>query len=224
MATDPTPPNDADRPTAVLLATRSELLGLGFGRLLGASPDLHLVGRLDTVDGLCRAVVERRATLAVVDVHLDGEGGLAVNRRLAELPTRTRHCFLVDDIDARTVARLTRGGANGLIHTTATAAQSHEALRCAAGGEGLVMDPVLAHAVARDVLVDPGPPRHVELSDRERELLDLLGDGRTNREIAAALYLSEKTIRNCLSVLFRKLGVRSRTEAALLATGATRAA
>jgi two-component system, NarL family, response regulator DevR len=222
-------PSTTTATRTVVLATAREVLALGFAQLLADSTDLDLAAVVRTPADACRAVLDARGDLVVVDVHLDGEGGLAIDRALAghhppagHRPT-AHHCFVLDRVDGRSVARLTRGGAAGFVHTTASAVEIRDALRHAGAGP-LVMDPVTARAVADAALVSPTLAPGLDLTERDLDLLDLLGDGRTNREIAAALYLSEKTVKNCLSGLFRKLGVRSRTAAALLATGAARAA
>jgi DNA-binding NarL/FixJ family response regulator len=136
---------------------------------------------------------------------------------LAGVRSRSRYCFLISGHDTTTAAELSRLGASGLLHKRASGRHLVEGLRRLAQGN-LVVDPVMAELLMANLL-EPRPCReHDELTERDLELLRLLGEGRTNREIAQAVFLSEKTVKNYLSRLFRKLGVRSRTEAALLSS------
>lgn len=210
--------NHSVRPDATLtvfLVDPHEVVQLGVQALFAAVDDLHLVGTAGTVEEAFRAVAERWADIVLIDADLDGEGGRALAARLAVLDNPSRYCFLVSGSDPVTAAELTRHGASGLLHKRAAGRHLVDAVR-RVRTEALVMDPVMAEVVMASLL-EPRPAAPAgDLSERDLELLRLLGEGHTNREIADTLFLSEKTVKNYLSRLFRKLGVRSRTEAALL--------
>lgn len=202
-------------PLTVFLVDPHEVVQLGVQALFASVDDVHLVGTAATLDEAFRAVAERWADVVLIDADLDGEGGKAIAGRLATLATPSRYCFLVSGSDPIIAAELSRHGASGLLHKRAGGRHLVDAVR-RVRTEGLVMDPVMAEIVMASLL-EPRPAAPAgELSERDLDLLRLLGEGRTNREIADALFLSEKTVKNYLSRLFRKLGVRSRTEAALL--------
>lgn len=213
----PVPAGTAVEPArlSVFLADAHEVVRLGVQHLLEATDDLALVGSTGSVDEARRAVLEGWADIVLIDIDLDGAHGQRISQDLLGAASRTRFCFLVGDTDPTIVAELSRHGASGFLHKRAAGRHLVDALRRLAA-DGLVMDPVMAEVLMANLLEPQPRPRHPDLSDRDLELLRLLGEGRTNKEIAAAVFLSEKTVKNYLSRLFRKLGVRSRTEAALL--------
>jgi two-component system response regulator DevR len=217
--TDP-PPTDAATTVSVPVLTvylvdPHEIVQLGMRSLLAPVGDLRLVGVAASADDARRAVAEGWADVVVIDADVDGEGGRQLGRTLSAVPARARYCFLVGGADPSLAAELSRLGASGLLHKRASGRHLVDAMRrCAT--EELVMDPVMAEVLMTSLLVPKAAPAPGPLTERDLELLRLLGEGRTNREIADAVYLSEKTVKNYLSRLFRKLGVRSRTEAALL--------
>jgi two-component system, NarL family, response regulator DevR len=202
-------------PVTVFLADARELIHVGVRHLLEATAGLELVGATASLEEAYRAVVEGWADIVLIDADLDRTNGTTIARRLAEVTPAARFCFLVDDADPAVIAELSRLGASGFLHKRSAGRHLVDALdRLAA--DGLVMDPMMAEALMSSLLDPPARPQQDELSERDRELLRLLGEGRTNKEIAAAVFLSEKTVKNYLTRLFRTLGVRSRTEAALL--------
>jgi two-component system, NarL family, response regulator DevR len=216
----PTPANSrklaaVPTPVTVFLADARELVHVGVRHLLEASAGLELVGATTSADEAYRAVVEGWADIVLIDVDLDRANGTTIAQRLADATPTTRFCFLVDDADPSMIAELSRLGASGFLHKRSAGRHLVDALERLAA-DGLVMDPMMAEALMSSLLDPPARPQQDALTERDRELLRLLGEGRTNKEIAAAVFLSEKTVKNYLTRLFRTLGVRSRTEAALL--------
>lgn len=198
----------------VFLADPHEVIQLGLRLLLDATDDLALVGVGPSCEDAVRAVSERWADVVLIDQDLDGAGGTRISRELSGIDGAP-HCFLISRADPAVVAELSRQGAAGFLHKRAAGRHLVEALR-RLPGEGLILDPIMSEVLLANLLGPSDLEPAGELSERELELLRLLGEGRTNREIADTIYLSEKTVKNYLSRLFRKLGVRSRTEAALL--------
>lgn len=201
-------------PLTVFLVDAHEVIQLGLRLLLGATDDLDLVGASASIGDATRAVAERWADIVLIDLDLDGAGGHRISRELQHVEG-SPYCFLVSRADPTAVAELSRLGASGFLHKRASGRHLVEALR-RLPVDGLVMDPIMAEVLMTNLLQPAASARPAQLSDRDLELLRLLGEGRTNREIADIVFLSEKTVKNYLSRLFRKLGVRSRTEAALL--------
>lgn len=213
-----TPVPEASRvdtpPLTVFLVDAHEVIQLGLRLLLGATDDLDLVGASASIGDATRAVAERWADIVLIDLDLDGAGGHRISRELEHVDG-SPYCFLVGRADPGSVAELARLGAAGFLHKRAAGRHLVEALR-RLPVDGLVMDPIMAEVLVTNLLQPTPVTRPAQLSERDLELLHLLGEGRTNREIAHIVFLSEKTVKNYLSRLFRKLGVRSRTEAALL--------
>lgn len=200
----------------VFLVDPCEVFHLGLEALLAPVPDLQFVGAARTAAEARRAVAEGWADVVLIDADLDGHDGQLLSRQLADQPSAARYCFLVRGTDPASAAALCRHGASGLLHRHAAGRQLVDTLRRLTHDD-LVLDPLTSELFMAGHLHPPldRSPAGL-LTDRDLELLRLLGEGRTNREIADAVYLSEKTVKNYLSRLFRKLGVRSRTEAALL--------
>jgi two-component system, NarL family, response regulator DevR len=201
--------------TRVFVGDKHEVIRLGLQLLLNATEDLELVGSTDSAREVVRVAAEDDIDVLLVDVDLDGVMGRDLGPAIATTGTSARFCFLVDHLERSTAAELTRYGASGILHRRASGRHLVEALR-RLPYEGLVVDPIMAEVLMSDLLVPSHEPELDGLNARDLELLRLLGEGRTNREIADAVFLSEKTVKNYLSRLFRKLGVRSRTEAALV--------
>ncbi len=170
------------------------------------------------VDSLAEARVRfrlTRPTVVLLDIALpDGNGVELVPEVLAEAPD-TRIAMLTSADDTDTVLNSLRAGAAGYIVKGTSASDLVAALRAICKGEGYT-SPALAsrllQAAARH------QPDHVdELSGREREVFDLLGEGLTNREIAERLFLSEKTVKHYVTMVMQKVGARHRVEVALMA-------
>lgn len=122
---------------------------------------------------------------------------------------------VADDND--TVVEASRAGAVGYILKGISGADIVAAVREIARG-GTYASPTVAMRVLRDVLDSGSRPRAVGLTEREGDVLKLLAEGLTNREIARRLYLSEKTVKHHVTIVLQKLGVRNRVEAALAAS------
>ncbi|MGY1913977.1 response regulator [Blastococcus sp. SYSU DS0973] len=160
------------------------------------------------------AVVETRPDVALLDLQMPGLTGVEVTKRLQELVPATRVLVLTMIEADETVLAAIRAGAWGYLLKGAGQEEIERAVRAVAGGQmvyGAGIAPrVMAFFTARSGAVLPPLP---ELSDRERQVLTLAAEGRTNADIARRLFLSEKTVRNHMSSIFTKLGVTDRASA-----------
>jgi len=127
---------------------------------------------------------------------------------------------VADDND--TVVEALRGGAVGYLLKGTSGADIVAAVQEVAHGSTYA-SPTVAMRVLRDVLETGSQQRTGELTERESDVLKLLGEGLTNREIGSRLYLSEKTVKHHVTLVLQKLGVRNRVEAALVASKARQA-
>jgi DNA-binding NarL/FixJ family response regulator len=190
--------------------------------LLGARPEVEVVG--EAGDG--QQALQRAAALApdvvLMDLHMPVLDGIATTRRLRVEQPGVRVLALTTFDDDEDVFAALRAGALGYLLKDVSSDRLVEAVLAAARGESVLQPSVAAKVVARFAQLDDAPrsrpqPLVVPLSDRELDVLRLLADGCSNREIATALFLAEGTVKNHVTNVLGKLGARDRTQAALRA-------
>jgi len=157
-----------------------------------------------------------------MDLHMPVLDGIAATRRLRVEQPGVRVLALTTFDDDEDVFAALRAGALGYLLKDVSSDRLVEAVLSAARGESVLQPSVAAKVVARFAQLEDAPrsrpqPLVVPLSDRELDVLRLLADGRSNREIAAALFLAEGTVKNHVTNVLGKLGARDRTQAALRA-------
>lgn len=211
----------------VLLADDHPLFREGLAALLGSRDDVRVVGT--AVDGreAVRRVHETDPDVVLMDVSMPVLDGLAATRELADSGSRAAVVVLTMATDDDTVFSALRAGARGFLLKEAGQDEVVRAIATAAVG-GVVFGATLADRVGRFFASGPvtrtGAETFPQLTNREREVLDLLAAGRDNTAIAQALFLSPKTVRNQVSNVLAKLQVADRREAAALAQRAGRTA
>jgi DNA-binding NarL/FixJ family response regulator len=209
----------------VLVVDDQALVRAGFRMILDAEDDLRVVG--EAADGLEALELARTALPDVVlmDIRMPNLDGVEATARLhaLELPTAPRVVMLTTfDLDEYVFAAL-RNGASGFLLKDTPPDTLIEAIRAVARGDAL-----LAPSVTRRLIEDyvqrpagpgpaPAPPGLGELTEREREVLQLVARGMSNSEIADALFLGETTVKTHVGRVFLKLGVRDRVQAVVLA-------
>ena len=203
------------RPATVVIIDDHPVFRRGLADLL-ADDGFDVVGQASTVAEGIAAVQQAQPDVVVMDLHLPDGSGVAATRRIVDAGTQTRVLVLtMDGSDAAVLAAL-RAGARGYLLKETAAESIGRTVAAMARGE-LVVDGRLADRVARlltrpaggDPREDDAPPGH-DLTDRERQVLGLVAQGRSNVEIARQLFLAEKTIRNNVTALLAKTGQPSR--------------
>ena len=200
----------------VLIVDDHEVVRQGLRFVLEQEPDVEVVGECGDGHDAVRAIRERAPDVVLLDLVMPGLDGLGVLRAIEDRADRPAvivlTSFLADD---RAVAAVRAGALSYLPKTTAVD-RVVEAVRAAAEG-GSVLDPGVAALLVERVRSTPGAEGGplAALSRREREVLAGLSRGRSNREIARALSLSEETVKTYVSSLLAKLGVQDRTQAAI---------
>jgi DNA-binding NarL/FixJ family response regulator len=199
----------------VLLVDDHPVFRHGLTALLGALPDVEVVG--EGADGAVavRLANELRPDVVVMDLQMPGVDGITATRRITAESPGTGVLVLTMFEDDESVFAAMRAGARGYLVKGADSPDVWRAISAVAGGEAIfgpgVAERVLGYLTrplsARDDVVFP------ELTDREREVLELLAAGHGNHQIAARLSLSPKTVRNNVSAIFAKLQVADRSEA-----------
>jgi len=206
----------------VLLCDDQALVRSGFRMILDAREDLEVVGEAD--DGL--EVIERARELdpdvILMDVRMPNVDGVEATRRLVEAESRARILILTTfDLDEY-VYRALRAGASGFLLKDVQPAQLVDAIRVVASGEALLAPSVTRRLLDRFADALPGeeakpPPALESLTERELEVLKLLAGGLSNAELAEQLFLSETTVKSHISSVLRKLDLRDRVQAVVLA-------
>ncbi len=188
---------------SVLLA-EDQLMVLGaLGTLLGLEPDIDVVGTADNGDEALRLAATLHPDVLLTDIEMPGRSGLEVAAEVRRRGLSTRVVILTTFARPGYLRRALDAGVTGYLLKDAPSSSLAEAIRVVHGG-GRAIDPTLAV----DAWGDPDP-----LTDRERQVLRLAGDGLTNADIAGQLHLTEGTVRNYLSDAIRKLGATNRTAA-----------
>ncbi len=202
----------------VFLLDDHEIVRRGVANLIDQEPDMHVVGEAGVAENAAHLIVASGARVALLDARLPDGRGMDVCRDVkSENPGIG--CLILtsyDDDDAVLAAML--AGANGYLRKEVRASGIIEAIRTAAVGEN-IMDPVTVDGAMRRVreALDAANPLD-DLTPREMDILALVAEGLSNREIAGRLYLAEKTVKNYVSGILSKLGMQRRTQAALFAT------
>lgn len=201
-------------PVRVVVADDHPMVRYGITAVLADAPEVEVVGEAEDGDALLARVAELRPDVVVTDLDMPGRSGVEAMREL-DLPV----LVLTMHADDEQLFAALRAGARGYLLKGADRAELVRAICSVAAGEA-VYGPQVARRIvdfftgAREAYSAQVFP---ELTDRERDVLQLLAAGRRNSEIASALHLSDKTVRNHVSAVLLKLQVPDRTAAALRA-------
>ena len=206
----------------VVLADDHAVVRVGLRSLLELSSDIELVAEASSGAETLDAVAKTDPDVLLLDVRMPRGDGLFVLRELARRGTRTATLVLTTFDDEAVALRAIEAGARGYLLKDVTLERLLSAVRTLAAG-GTVLAPGVTEEARRRVAA--GAPRPAPegvtvdqtMTAREREILRLLAGGYSNREIAAALHLAEGTVKNHVSSILAKMGVRDRTRAVLKA-------
>ncbi|GAA1088312.1 response regulator [Nocardiopsis composta] len=206
----------------VCVADDQTLVRQGIESLLALSGEIEVVGRAADGDEALAAVERERPDVLLLDLRMPGRDGIATLEALREAGSAVPVLVLTTFDDDELVLRALRAGARGYLLKDVTLEELVGAVRALAEGDTLVQ-PTLTDRLLRTVGASPEPdgfadlPAPEPLTPRETEILRLLAGGFTNREIADALFLAEGTVKNHVSTVLAKLGVKDRTRAVLRA-------
>ncbi|WP_406098336.1 response regulator [Streptomyces sp. NBC_01013] len=206
----------ADRRIRVLLVDDHQVVRRGLRTFLEIQDDIEVVGEAaDGAEGVARTE-ELRPDVVLMDIKMPGTDGIEALRRLRELENPAKVLIVTSFTEQRTVVPALRAGASGYVYKDVDPDALAGAIRSVYAGHVLLQPEVAGALLAQD---DPGTGtgRGTTLTEREREVLGLIADGRSNREIARALVLSEKTVKTHVSNILMKLDLSDRTQAAIWA-------
>ncbi|MEV7601087.1 response regulator transcription factor [Kitasatospora sp. NPDC089797] len=208
-------------PIRVFLLDDHEVVRRGVHDLLDGEPDLEVVGEAATAEQALVRVPALRPDVAVLDVRLGDGDGVSVCRELRSRMPDLACLMLTSFDDEEALLDAVMAGAAGYVLKQISGTDLVAAVRTVASGRSM-LDPGAATRLLNRLRSDAEPAQPVTagpgLTAREQEVLALIGEGLTNRQIGERLYLAEKTVKNHVSRLLAKLGVERRVQAALIAT------
>jgi two-component system, NarL family, response regulator DevR len=208
-------PTDSSK-IRLLMVDDHKVVRLGLLTLLAHYPDIEVTGEAGTVAEAVARAVELKPDLVLMDVRLPDGNGFEACREIRKLLPEVRVLFLTSFADEQIVIDSIDAGADGYLLKEIDEPTLVRAIRDVANGQS-ILDPAITRRVlerARTPSTTHAPDRWKSLSPQERRVLALVAEGKTNKEIAMALGLSDKTVKNYLSNVLEKLGMTRRSQAA----------
>ena len=203
--------------TRVFLLDDHEVVRRGLRELFDAEADLSVVGEAASAEEALSRVPSTRPDVAVLDVRLPDGDGVEVCRDLRSAVPELKCLMLTSFADDEALFSAILAGASGYVLKQIKGSDLVNAVRRVAAGESL-LDPSLTRQVMDRLRGDQVEDERLSrLTSQERNILELIAEGKTNRQIADELYLAEKTVKNYVSNLLSKMGFSRRTEAAVYA-------
>ena len=204
----------------VFLVDDHEIFRRGIRVLLAGEPDIEVIGEADTASAALARIPALRPDVAVLDVRLPDGDGVTVCREIRSALPQTACLMLTAYGNDQALIGAIMAGTAGYVSKQTCGTDLVSALRAVASGQS-ILDPFASRQVmarlrehaAAAAAADPV----AALSDQEKRVLELIGEGLTNRQIAERMFLAEKTVKNYVSALLTKLGMRRRIQAAAFA-------
>ena len=200
----------------VFVVDDHELVRCGITALLNAEADMEVVGEAATASQARARIRATRPDVAVLDVRLPDGSGIDVCREARSDNPEVKCLMLTGYDDDEAIYAAVLAGASGYVIKDVQGSGLIDSIRKVAAGRSLI-DPSLSRRVVERIRVShQSNPRLETLTARERDILPLIAEGLTNREIGERLALAEKTVKNYISGLLSKLGLQRRTQAAVM--------
>jgi DNA-binding NarL/FixJ family response regulator len=203
----------------VLIVDDDALVRTGLSMMLAGADDLRIVGEADDGDKVLALVAEHAPDVVLMDIRMPRVDGLTATEQIRGRD-RAPEIIILTTFDAdEHVVRALRAGAGGFLLKDTPPADIINAIRKVAAGEPILSPSVTRRLIAQVTEAHSSPARDLirQLSDREREVVVAIGQGKSNAEISAELYMSVATVKAHVSRLLTKLGLNNRVQVALLA-------
>jgi DNA-binding NarL/FixJ family response regulator len=202
----------------VFLLDDHEVVRAGLRELLEHDGDIEIVGESSSAQEAIRRIPALRPHVAVLDARLPDGNGIDVCREVRSVDPSIAGLILTSYEDDEALFAAIMAGASGYVLKQIRGTDLVDAVRRVASGQSLLDPAVTQRVLERIRSPEQAPSELKSLTEQERRILVLVAEGLTNREIAAKMFLAEKTVKNYVSSLLAKLGLERRTQAAVLAT------
>lgn len=203
----------------ILICDDQMIVCEGLEKILSSDPELQVVGVANNGLEAIELTAQTSPDLVLMDLKMPKMNGSIATRKIKEKHPDVAVLVLTTYDDDEWIFDAIRSGASGYLLKDLPTSELIKAIKGTASGKSFV-DPAITHKLLDDIADRTSPakrPSHFKLTEREVEILSLIIKGYSNAEIAEAMFLSEGTIRNYLSSLFKTLGVSDRTQAAVVA-------
>jgi two-component system response regulator DevR len=203
----------------ILLVDDHEIVRLGLKALLERHPQFEIIGEAASARDALEKVADHHPDVVIMDIRLPGTSGIEACEEITSRFPETRVLMLTSYAEDEMLFSAIRAGASGYVLKQIGGDELVRALEAVARGEAL-LDPAVTQRVFQEVrraVKEEEASAFAHLSQQEKHVLLLVSEGKTNREIAKALFLGEGTVRNYVSSILSKLGVSNRAEAAAYA-------
>jgi DNA-binding NarL/FixJ family response regulator len=206
-------------PLTVFIVDDHELLRNGLKEVLEGEEDIDVVGESDRLDGTVDLIVDLSPDVAVIDVRLGDGSGIELCRQLQALEVETKSLMFTSSTGEEALYQSVLAGASGYLVKNASGSEIVDAIRALGAGQALI-DPAVANSLLERLRLNNRIGLE-DLTSQEHQVLDLIGEGLTNAEIASRLNLANQTVKNYVSRVLTKLDL-TRTQSALFAAGEKR--
>ncbi len=198
---------------SVLIADDHALVRTGLKTLINLHENLHVAGEAADGEEAVRLAKNLKPDVVIMDIRMPGMNGIEACREILDVLPNTRVIMLTSYADDEAIHASIKAGASGYILKLTGNRQLIEAIERVARGESLLDSHITRKVLSR--MKDLSDSREdLKLSKTEERILELIAEGKTNKEIATIVYLAEKTVRNYVTKIFSKLNVTNRTAAA----------
>ena len=206
----------------VLIADDHPLFRHGIRGLLDATPDFETIGEATNGDEVITQADELQPDVILMDIHMSGVNGIEATRRILHVHPQIRVLIVTMFEDDASVFTAMRAGAHGYVLKDSQKEDLLRAVRAVGSGEAIFSPAIASRMISFFNSAHTVTPPQVfpELTEREREILDLIAQGLNNGEVALRLVLSASTVRNYVSSIFSKLQVADRAQAIVKARDA----
>jgi DNA-binding NarL/FixJ family response regulator len=203
----------------VFLLDDHEMVRMGLRKLLESAGDIEVIGEAGTAAAAIARIPALKPDVAMLDARLPDGSGIEVCRQIRSSEPSVQAIILTSFDDDEALFAAIMAGAAGYILKQVTSQDLLSAVRHVAAGGSLLDPSVTARVMERLREGAPGEPEELKnLTAQERRILELVAEGLTNKQIGERLFLAEKTVKNYMSNVLAKLGLVSRTQAAVFAT------
>lgn len=205
------------RQIKIMLVDDHEVVRLGLHTLLSMHPGFEIVGEATNADQAISMALQKQPDIILMDIRMPGKSGIDACREIKNFLSSTNLIMLTSYDDEDEVYESILAGASGYMLKEIDSQHLIQTIETVAAGKS-ALDPSITEKVLKNIRKNAVEKEELsQLTSQEKQILSLIAKGRTNREIAETMILSEKTIRNYVSLILEKLNLHNRTEAAAYA-------